>query len=84
MNKANKRIVKRTYEVDEEMLTLIMMIEGLVFRNPGIYSKKVLKLTHCYLKQLRKIAGLEEKEFNTWDIRDYRYKIEYVFEECKK
>ncbi len=76
----SKKIVKRNYEVEERLLTLILMIDNYVFESSTLYPEEVRKYTCNYLNKLKEYAGIEEKKYINWDIKDIKYNVEYTFE----
>ena len=76
----SKKIVKRNYEVEERLLTLILMIDNYVFESSTLYPEEVRKYTFDYLNKLKEYAGIEEKKYINWDIKDIKYNVEYTFE----
>lgn len=77
----SKKIVKRNYEVDEKLLSLILLVDNLVFESSSGYSEEVRKYTFDYLQKLKEYAGIEEEKYIDWDINNIKYTIEYEFEE---
>lgn len=68
-DKKRKRVT-RTYRVPENILTLILGTEALLEQNVALpleYRKEGYK----FLKKIKTMAGLEEKEYQDYDIVDY-------------
>ena len=83
MRKKEKKTVIRTYEVDEKLLTLILMVENFVYDSSVVFPEEVRKCTLDYIRTLSKCAGLDEEKYIDWDIKNYKYLVEYEFEKNK-
>ena len=83
VKKNEKKTVIRTYEVDEKLLTLILMVENFVYDSSFNFPLEVRKCTYDYLKKLSNCAGLDEEKYIDWDIKNYKYLVEYEFEKNK-
>lgn len=76
MVKKSKKNVTRTYRIQENVLALILGVEVLLEQEPSLpleYRKEGYK----FLKNVKKLAGLEEKEYLDYDIVDYDYNITF-------
>lgn len=76
MGKKEKETVTRTYRVQENVLTLILGVEAFLEQQPALpfeYRKEGYK----FLKNIKTMAGLEEKDYLDYDIVDYDYNITF-------
>ncbi len=78
-----KKTIKRNYEVEERLLALILMVDNYVFESSVSLPEEVRRYTFDYLNKLKEYAGIEEKQYIDWDIKDIKYNIEYEFEKNK-
>ena len=70
MIKKKNEVVTRTYRVQENVLTLILGVEAFLEQQPPLpfeYRKEGYK----FLKKIKTMAGLEEKDYLDYDIVDY-------------
>ena len=76
MGKKKNEVVIRTYRVQENVLTLILGVEVFLEQQPPLpleYRKEGYK----FLKKIKTMAGLEEKDYSDYDIVDYDYNITF-------
>ena len=76
MGKKKNEVVIRTYRVQENVLTLILGVEAFLEQQPPLpleYRKEGYK----FLKKIKTMAGLEEKNYSDYDIVDYDYNITF-------
>ena len=76
MGKKKNEVVTRTYRVQENVLTLILGVEAFLEQQPPLpleYRKEGYK----FLKKIKTMAGLEEKDYSDYDIVDYDYNITF-------
>lgn len=76
MGKKKNEVVTRTYRVQENVLTLILGVEAFLEQQPPLpleYRKEGYK----FLKRIKTMAGLEEKDYLDYDIVDYDYNITF-------
>ena len=76
MGKKKNEVVTRTYRVQENVLTLILGVEAFLEQQPALpfeYRKEGYK----FLKKIKTMAGLEEKDYSDYDIVDYDYNITF-------
>ena len=76
MGKKKNEVVIRTYRVQENVLTLILGVEAFLEQQPPLpleYRKEGYK----FLKKIKTMAGLEEKDYSDYDIVDYDYNITF-------
>ena len=76
MIKKKNEVVTRTYRVQENVLTLILGVEAFLEQQPPLpfeYRKEGYK----FLKKIKTMAGLEEKDYLYYDIVDYDYNITF-------
>ena len=76
MGKKKNEVVTRTYRVQENVLTLILGVEAFLEQQPPLpleYRKEGYK----FLKKIKTMAGLEEKDYSDYDIADYDYNITF-------
>lgn len=76
---ALKKIIKKKYNVDEGILSIILANEYLLRGNSSL-PNEVKRLIIEYIEKLREYAGIEEKEHKKDDILDFNYVLEYKFE----
>lgn len=74
-----KKKIKKKYSVDEEILSIILANEYLLWGNSSL-SNEVKRLIIEYIEKLREYAGIEEKEHKYDDIIDFKYTLTYKFE----
>ena len=75
-----KKKKRKTYEIDDRILTLILMVDNFVFESSASLPEEVRRYTFDYLNKLKEYAGIEEKKYIDWDITDIKYNVEYEFE----
>lgn len=73
-----KKIIKRKYNVDEGILSIILANEYLLRGNSSL-PNEVKRLIIEYIGKLREYAGIEEEKHKKDDILDFNYTIEYKF-----
>lgn len=76
MVKKSKKNVTRTYRIQENVLALILGVEVLLEQEPSL-PLECRKEGYKFLKNVKKLAGLEEKEYLDYDIVDYDYNITF-------
>lgn len=73
-----KKIIKRKYNVDEGILSIILANEYLLRGNSSL-PNEVKRLIIEYIGKLREYAGIEEEEYKNDDILYFNYTVEYKF-----
>ena len=75
-----KKKKRKTYEIDDRILTLILMVDNLVFESNLGYPEEIRRYSFDYIQKLKEYSGIEEKKYIDWDITDIKYNVEYEFE----
>lgn len=73
-----KKIIKRKYNVDEGILSIILANKYLLRGNSSL-PNEVKRLIIEYIRKLREYAGIEEEEYKNDDILYFNYTVEYKF-----
>lgn len=74
-----KKIIKKKYNFDEVILSIILANEYLLRGNSSL-PNEVKRLIIEYIEKLREYTGIEEKEHKYDDIIDFKYILTYRFE----
>ncbi len=78
-----KKKKRKTYEIDDRILTLILMVDNLVFESNLEYPEEIRRYSFDYIQKLKEYSGIEEKKYIDWNIKNTKYLVQYNFEENK-
>jgi hypothetical protein len=74
--------ITRKYEVPDDILALILSAETLMESSSNL-PKEYRKATYDYIKTLKDLAGINEKEYLDWDIVSYKHIVEVEYEKTE-
>ena len=77
-----KKVVSRTYNVEEPVLKLILGLETLIEQQGLPFEYR--KIGYEYLTKMETLAGLREKKYLDYDIINYTHHINIDFAKTVK